>query len=369
MFLCRVKQTGIWLKVTQTKMNDLPIYEITLNDYDVGVYAISLVENPAIESNFIFMDKDVAPTFYVSDEDKREILGAVLVPDKLIYRVGEDGKEFYVRFSKEVIADINERVHKYDFDANFTIDHSLTVRNGISYLESWIKETDNDKSVAFGIDEPIGTLFFKLKVENDLVWDLVKEGKLKGFSVELDASLTRVEFNKPKEKEKKTMDYTKLFPNTVETEDGTLRFVNTDVGSPVLLEKVVTEDEKEETTYDEFTGEFEHEGFTVKVVDGNITEKNEIVDEEEGENKDTNSFSIDDFVEAVNTAIDKRFSEIEEKLTALSEKTNDVASKVSETKLEMKQMLIDEHKEENEDVEGKEEFDVNVYRAISKWSR
>ena len=106
---------------------------------------------------------------------------------------------------------LNDGMHKY-----FTINHELDARSTVVFLESWVKETDEDKSNALGIDEPIGTLFMKARVESDLIWDSIKDGKLNGFSIELDASMIKTNFKK--------MDFTKILKNTHEIEDGKLLF-------------------------------------------------------------------------------------------------------------------------------------------------
>ena len=148
-----------------------------------GIDAISLVEKPAIESNFLKFNKQ-AITLAEIDPEKRMLVGAALIPDKPIYR--HDGvNEFHVYFSKKTVRRAMELFFKYGNQNNTTLEHEHKL-NGLSVVESWlVEDKEHDKSNYYGLDVPVGTWMVAVKVENDAIWqDWVKSDKVKGFSIE-----------------------------------------------------------------------------------------------------------------------------------------------------------------------------------------
>lgn len=173
-----------------------------LKKYSIGidsvVDAISLVENPAIESNFIFLSEQ-KPLFLESDE-KHMVYGAVLRPDYPIYRrYGED--EFYVQFSNECIEQLSRNFLKDGFQSNWTTDHKDIV-NGLTVVESWIKvDSEKDKSIALGLDPSleVGSWIVGCHVQDDDTWNRIKQGQLCGFSIEAFVNLEEINLNKIEE--------------------------------------------------------------------------------------------------------------------------------------------------------------------------
>ena len=163
--------------------------------YKVGMnsetYAISLVESPAIEEDFIALSKEEEKVeIKLSDDEKHIVYGAVLVPDKDIYRNNGEN-EFYLSFSKESIEKMSQDFMKDYRQHEVKTDHDK-IADEVCVVESWIK-TDlfKDKSVALGLNEtlPVGTWFCGMKVNNIETWDRIKSGELNGFSVESMISL------------------------------------------------------------------------------------------------------------------------------------------------------------------------------------
>ena len=148
-----------------------------------GIDAVSLVEKPAIESDWIALSEHQVQ-FKEIDADKRLLVGAALIPDKPIYRKNGE-EEFHVYFSKRTIRKAMELFFKYGNQSNTTLEHEHKL-NGLNVVESWIVESkEHDKSNLFGIDAPLGTWMITMKIDNDAVWnDWVKTGKVKGFSIE-----------------------------------------------------------------------------------------------------------------------------------------------------------------------------------------
>lgn len=164
-------------------MKKLQNIELTIKDEnEQGVFAISFVDRPAIEEDFILLSAmDVE--MKVIDEGKREVIGLALVPEKKILRRIKD-KEFTVSFSAETIAKTQELYMKKLYGNNVTIDHAKEV-DGVTLIESWIVEdVKHDKSNIYNLNAPLGSWVVKMKVYNDEVYKGIKEGKFNGFSIE-----------------------------------------------------------------------------------------------------------------------------------------------------------------------------------------
>lgn len=165
--------------------------------FDSDVFAISLVDEPAIESNFIALAKEKPIQICLEKDDKHMLIGAVLIPDMPIYR-NQDNEEFYIQFNAQTIEKLAHDYLMSDRIYSFTQDHE-TVADGVAVVESWIKMSDNDKSKDYGIDVPNGTWLIAAKVENEDVWSRIKSGELRGFSVEAFVNLDEIKLNKDKE--------------------------------------------------------------------------------------------------------------------------------------------------------------------------
>ena len=148
-----------------------------------GIDAISLVEHPAIEEDFIALNTQKKQVFAMQNQEKRLLMGAALIPDKPIYRT--DGEnEYYVYFSKETVRKAMELFFKNGYQSNATIEHNYEV-DGTTIVESWIIEDETlDKSRAYGLDLPVGTWMVSMKIDNESIWKRVKDGEFKGFSIE-----------------------------------------------------------------------------------------------------------------------------------------------------------------------------------------
>ena len=148
----------------------------------MGIEAISLVENPAIEENWVAFAGDQV-NFAKQDEEKHILMGAALIPNKPIYR--RDGEnEYYVYFSKETIRRASELFFQRGNQGEATLEHEKAIQ-GLTVVESWIIEGEQDKSRMYGLDMPVGTWMVSMKVENDDVWEnFVKKNLVKGFSIE-----------------------------------------------------------------------------------------------------------------------------------------------------------------------------------------
>ena len=161
-------------------------YKVLFNEEEnEGVYAISLVSDPAIEVQFVTLSKQKEIKLATINEEQRILLGAVLIPNQPIYRV-QDGHEFNIVFPKETIKQVQHNFSQQGYQNNSTIEHSGKQIENVTFVETWIKEDEvHDKSVMYGFNEPVGTWYAAMKVNNDEIWnDYVKTGKVKGFSID-----------------------------------------------------------------------------------------------------------------------------------------------------------------------------------------
>ena len=162
----------------------MKIVELILEDGEnVGVDAISIVENPAIEEDFVAL-KSQEVKFAEADKEKKILVGALLTPNKPIYRrSGEE--EYYIYFSRETVRKASQLFLKDGNQSNSTLEHNQQIE-GLTLVESWIVEDKNkDKSAMYNMDVPLGTWMGAVKVDNDEIWEnYVKTGKVKGFSIE-----------------------------------------------------------------------------------------------------------------------------------------------------------------------------------------
>jgi hypothetical protein len=161
------------------------IYELVIEDENIDeVFAISLVEEPAIESNFVFFDKEKVHFAAINDE-KRLVMGAILIPNKQILRIDGEGKPYHVFFKPETIKKLSEMYLKKKYTDSATLEHDKKI-NGVTLVESWIKESaTKDKSALYGLNAPVGSWLGTFKIDNQDIWNnYVKTGEVKGFSIE-----------------------------------------------------------------------------------------------------------------------------------------------------------------------------------------
>lgn len=160
-----------------------------------GVFGISLVENPAMEGQFIALSKEKVQ-FKEVDKEKRILIGLVLEPNKPIYR-NQNGNEFNIVFDEDTVRELSYNFFKANHHKNSTIEHDTAIE-GVTFVESWIVEDPkNDKGNAFGLSYPKGSWLATMKVDSDDIWNnFVKEGKVLGFSIDAIIKLEEIKMSK-----------------------------------------------------------------------------------------------------------------------------------------------------------------------------
>lgn len=178
----------------------MKIVELILDEEndDIGVSALSLVENPAIEEDWVAL-KSQEIKFAEVDKSKRILMGAALIPNKPIYRKSDEGEEYYIFFNKETVEKASQMFFVNGNQSNSTLEHKYKLE-GMTVVESWIIENkDKDKSAHYGMDLPEGTWMVSMKVNDDDIWNnFIKTKKVKGFSIEAFFSEKATE--RPKDK-------------------------------------------------------------------------------------------------------------------------------------------------------------------------
>jgi hypothetical protein len=243
----------------------LPTYKIIVNpdDNETGVYGISLVDEPAIEVDWIKLSKELQEIFFSAQKDKQMLFGPLLIPDKLILRRASNGDLYNIVFDKDTIQTIADKYNETGDNKTFNFQHSDKQVDAV-ILQNWITGSV-DKSQDYGYSLPEGTWFCGVKVKDESFWmNEVKSEKVKGFSIEIKAETELIKMTsemEDKNKNIKLMDY--------KTKDGlTLRWEGDDaVGSEVFL---VLEDG---TSVSADNGEYELEdGTKIIIADGKVSE-------------------------------------------------------------------------------------------------
>ena len=173
---------------TYEEMNTTSIVELVIDEdsQELAIDAISLVSAPAIEENWVFFGKEKNNlTFAKVDEDKRMLISPALIPDKQIFRHDPNtDSDYYVYFSKSTVRKASELYLKNNNHHKATHEHSERVA-GVLTVESWIIDDPKmDKSTLYGFSLPKGTWMVMMRIDNEELWKEIKEGNLKGLSIE-----------------------------------------------------------------------------------------------------------------------------------------------------------------------------------------
>jgi hypothetical protein len=333
-------------------------YEGKYNKKSKGVFAISLVNAPATEETFIAMAKqEKIVKFAKVDEEQRILMGLVLQPEQLIYRVDEDGNEFEMFFSAETIKDFSQNFFQSGFQLNSKLEHDEPIED-VTFVESWlVADSKKDKSAAFGLEYPVGSWLVSMKVDNDDIWNnYIKTGELKGFSIDGMVELEEVNFKSNIQMSKSNKNILALLKQIVsgaeqevEVTLGSVKSGELDiqfdgetleVGTPVFL----IADESEKVSLADGTYKIDDAGEIVvkdglvesmteaeaeevvdeEVVDAELEEDGEVIEDElvedDAANMDVIKEILDDMFKAYVDSMGVEMSEIKSKLETLTSK-------------------------------------------------
>ena len=330
----------------------MKLYDISIDptDFETGLNAISLVENPAVEVDFLAFAKDESAVLQFADEERHIITGIALLADTPIYRIAPDGTEYYVRFTKDCIRQLVEKYFKFGLTNSVNIEHKNNqFVDGVTMLESYIIDKERGICPNEFASAPDGSWVVSYKVSNLDVWNKIKSGEVKGFSVQglFRIIETKLEMNSNKTEESEHQNknnisfMTKLKDRiksllmqfaTVKTDKGDLVY-NTEsleVGS-----EVYTEDESGENV-PAADGEYILEdGRVVVVAEGKVTE---IKEKEEAPAEPEAKPAEEQMVDEMPTetpaepapAENEKVTALEERVATLEAQLADVIAKLAE---------------------------------------
>lgn len=191
-------------------INGLPLFEakVDMEDKETGMWCVSLVDAPAVERNFMaFEDNKKVLKYKVENEEQRKVFGLVMLADTPIYRRDNSGFEYYITYSKETIALMAEKYFRDGFQNQVDTQHNFKLEDGITLTQMFIKDIEKGVNPIGFEDVADGSLFGEWHIENDEVWNAIKDGTYKGFSLAGSFLIEEVEkFNKQYKIEVKKMN-------------------------------------------------------------------------------------------------------------------------------------------------------------------
>ena len=249
-------------------INGIPVFEAKMDGQVTGIYAISLVDYPAVESDFLAFDKDkVFVKYAVQDEEKRMVYGVLMRANYPIYRNSWEYGEYYIMYKPETIRVMAEKLMADNRQNMINLMHEQIFPGGVNCVQLFIKDSSKGINPAGFEDIEDGSLFGEFHVENDEVWALIKDGTFNGFSIE---GMWSVEKMSNQKKRHNTMNkikqaLRKLLEQfgSIETNNGILDYEGEEleVGAEVTKEGNPAPD-----------GEYETEDKVIVVADGKVEE-------------------------------------------------------------------------------------------------
>jgi hypothetical protein len=304
-----------------------------------GVYAISLVNDPAIEEFFVQMSKEYDIKLAEIDKEKRLFMSPVLIPNQKILRIDENGNAFNIVFEADTIEMAQQAFQKRGYQNESTLEHDINLKlDGVTFVETWIKKDNvHDQSVIKGFNQPIGTWFTIFRVDDDEVMAKIESGEIKGVSIDgafeldensqlktdmnLETILTAIKegFDSLKAKDVKLGKQVTIDDQAMFFEGDALA-----VDTPVFANEEMTEAIAD--------GTYETETMTVVVAEGKISELTEKVEEELKEEEEK--------VEMADDSVEAKVNEIMQ--AYVGEIAKAVASQLADFKTEMKKEAQEE---------------------------
>lgn len=188
-------------------INGIPCYRATVDDEDTGMVVVSLVDAPAIENDFLAFGKTQEPMrFSVQSEEQRMLLGPVMIPEFPIYRESKDGMPYYIVYDAQTIHKMSEKYFAENRINNVDTDHSFELVEGVTLVQAFFKNVEKGINPVGFEDLPDDTLFFQYHILNDEIWNGIKEGTWKGFSLAGYFNVEPVEMRKESEPEMTVLD-------------------------------------------------------------------------------------------------------------------------------------------------------------------
>ena len=275
-------------------MNKLPIYRaIVGDDVETGMLTISLVDEPAVEFDFIYFDEDKKPlSFAIDNDEQRKVFGVVMTCDTPIYRIDETGREYYIIYDRETIEKMMEKYIRQNKGNNVDLSHSFKLEDGIYLNEFFIKDTAKGISPVGFEEVKDGSLFAIFHIENDEVWSAIKDGTFKGFSLSGLFDIELVKLNKIKEDK---------FMTKLKKIKAVLRSLLVEMGEVSTDKGILVWDGDEDIKVGDVVKGMDEEGNDVDVADGDYTTDDKkvivVVDGKVAEIKEVEELPVEEPIE------------------------------------------------------------------------
>lgn len=355
--------------------NGLDIYEMLIDAMGDGIKYVSLVDDPAVERNFVCFSKEKSQElqrFSVANDEKRLISGVLMMANYPILRVNGDYK-YYITYKPETIKKMAEKMLFEGTFKNTDYMHNNEVFNGMNLVELFIKDESKGIVPNYLKDIPDGSLIGTFHIENEELWNEIKNGDfLKGFSIEgmFTPVQLRNENNNIIIQNKMKNIFKKMLVKfaSVETEKGTLYFADElAVGVDVFVDN-----ENVEVAPD---GEYETEDKVIVVADGKVTE----IRDKEVETPEETETPAEENVEAEEEEVETPAEETEtpaeetnpyeERIAALEEKVASLEGEIAALKDAIAKIVeqpqVEPIEEEFENVKNKD-VKANLPKATRK---
>lgn len=272
----------------------IPVFEAIIDDFDCGIRKISLVDLPAVESDFLFFNKENKTNFNFSidNEEQRMVTGVIMRANFLIYRYSPEFGEYYIKYSPETIKTMAEKMMIDNTFNNINLMHEDgTDVEGVNLVELFIKDTSKGISPSNFEEIEDGSLFATYKINNDTIWEQIKLGTFKGFSLEGLFDIEEIQLKKQNNNNNKINNLMSTLFNrflksfvkcgSVETDKGIVYWVgeaDLQIGDELFYN---TENEEAVKVED---GEYTlNDGTVIVVKEGLVSEIREKDGEQEGE--------------------------------------------------------------------------------------
>lgn len=245
---------------------NIPFYKAFIGDELDGIFAISLVDMPAVERDFVCFKKEDEKyqKFSISNEDEHLVTGVVMLADTPIYR--RDGDfEYYLVFTKETIKDMAQKMLQNGTQNNVDLQHDGKLINGISMVELFIKDSAKGIEPNFVSDVPDGSLMATFHVEDEELWQKLHTDEINGFSLEGYFSYSIIENNNMKNNTNKLM---KKITETMSKIEEILKGALMSFGSVTTDQGVINWDGEDEIAVGVEVYGLDENGERVEIADG-----------------------------------------------------------------------------------------------------
>lgn len=269
----------------------LPVYKATVPNEETGMFAISLVDDPAVECDFMYFNDEKKPMlFSVQDEEKRIVRGVIMECDKLIYRRTAEGFEYYITFDEPTIRIMAQKYLADGFQNNVDTMHDGNLVNGVELVQWFISDKENGVNPAGFENVNDHSLFAEFHVLNDEIWGAIKDGTFRGFS--LAGFFEPVEVQMKNNKKSNTKEMSKLEKIRTALQNILAQFarISTDKalieydGDELEVGMAVHGIDEEGNSYELENGEYTIEEGTIYVIeDGKVAEIREVEKKPEAE--------------------------------------------------------------------------------------